>query len=98
MPASGKHAPFADIGVICAISRRCRPLAGVSLRGVCQPAIPTARRSSAFLLDSGLIAPTLALEQGMQALQIERQADQTPLATGSVLAAQRELAEAHDLL
>ena len=34
------------------------PLAGVLVCGVCQPAIPTARRTSACLLDNGLISPT----------------------------------------
>ncbi len=34
----------------------------------------------------------------MQPLQIERQADQTPLATSGLLAAQRELAEAQHFL
>src|SRR6266566_1766741 len=44
-----------------------------------------------------MTAPQLVTEQGMQPLQIECQADQAPLARGGLLAAQRELAEAHDL-
>src|SRR5882672_6217807 len=40
----------------------------------------------------------LALEQGMQPLQIERQTDQTPLASSGMLATQRELAKAQHFL
>src|SRR3982751_5838956 len=39
----------------------------------------------------------LALEQGMEPLQIKRQTDQTPLASAGLLATQRELAESHRL-
>src|SRR5918912_1529900 len=62
-----------------------------------QRSIPIQRRDSGLLLVIGLSTAHLSCEQSMQPLQIERQTDQTPLARGYLLAAQRELAEAHHL-
>src|SRR5262249_30762945 len=65
--------------------------------GFLTDSIPSQRRGQGLVLVIGLSLAHLSGEQGMQALQIERQTDQAPLASTRLLAALRELTESHHL-